>query len=268
MPTANTKENGSHPDGMIPTPIVPDTADAASRSRPEFVIHAPKIRIITIPIVGTSPLVTHPYSQKLLKQWEEDRSRDNEVGEKPAGTRGEKKALPPRNYEQEYQNSIYHLDGGEGCGMKAIAFKRALVDACKLVGKIEAWQANMVLFVHGRYRSGGYPCVKIIGEPHPRRDTVKLQGQGRNKPPDNRFRAEFDPWEAELEIEFDTAFMSIKSIHNLVVRAGYSCGVGEMRPTSPYKPDDFGKWRLKTPEEIAMSEVQATAPSKRKKKGS
>jgi hypothetical protein len=263
MPTTNSEGNGVR----IP-PIAPPSADADSRGRARLVIPSPKIVVATVPIVGISPLVTHPYPEKLLKQWQEERSRDAEVEEKPAGKKGTKKALPPRNYEEEYRASLYHLDGGQGYGMPAIAFKRALVDACKLVGNIDPWTANMILFVHGPHQSSGVACVKLIGEPHVRRDTVKLQGQGRNKPPDNRFRAEFDPWETELMIEFDSSFIKLKSVYNLIQRAGYHCGVGEMRPTAPFKPNDFGRWRLKLEEEIARSEAQAAASTKRTRKRS
>lgn len=261
MPTVKPEGNGvqSAANLSIPDPAAPPKAE--SRSRPRFVVAKTEILVYRIPIVGITPLVTNPYPAKVMKEFEEERARDNEVDErKIGGNKGKKKALPPRNYGEEYQASIYHLDDGHGCGMPAIAFKRAIADACRIVGNIDPKDANMILFVRGEYQSGGTSCVKIFGEPHVRRDTVKLQG--RNRPPDNRFRAEYFPWETVLEIEFDSSFIKLRSVINLIERAGYHCGVGEMRPTAPLKPNDFGRWRLMSPEEIAQFEARAAAPAK------
>jgi hypothetical protein len=69
--------------------------------------------------------------------------------------------------------------------------------------------------------------VRIIGpEPTMREDPVKI-GMGTS---DLRYRGEFFPWAARLQVRFNANVLSPAQILNLINTAGFAVGVGEWRP--------------------------------------
>jgi hypothetical protein len=148
MPESNPKavqqSNGSSENRIE---AIVDATGSASRRGPDIVIFPLKLIAIEVPIIGLTPLITNPYSTKVLKQWEEERASDETIEGKPAGKKGSKKPRSPRDYEQEYQNSQYKLEGREGFGMPAIAFKRAIVEACTQLSVLDFKSANLIITV-------------------------------------------------------------------------------------------------------------------------
>ena len=68
--------------------------------------------------------------------------------------------------------------------------------------------------------------MKINGDCQLRTDMVRV-GMGSA---DIRYRPEYLNWSAVLTIEFNEGVISLDQIHQLVMAAGYGCGIGEMRP--------------------------------------
>ena len=64
---------------------------------------------------------------------------------------------------------------------------------------------------------------------------------------DMRYRAEFWPWHAELEISYNTRALSLEQIMNLLNTAGFGVGIGEWRPE---RDGDKGRFHCANDEEI------------------
>jgi hypothetical protein len=203
----------------------------------------PKFNFITamIMVEGINPLICNSFPDKEKKRMFEERSTDSAVQDDPGGKK-KKKARPARDFKQEYIDSLYPLEGVKGYGFPAIAFKRAIVGACRQVSNLDMTMANRIIFVAAPFTSKGFGCVRIKGEPSMRQDVVRLSGI--DKPPDLRYRGAFFPWSALLEIEFNASMISLEGIYNLIRFAGKCEGVGEQRPSAPKKSGDFGQFRL------------------------
>jgi hypothetical protein len=214
--------------GRLDTPKPPE-----AKAKPGIiVIPAPDFRVLPIKVIGLKPLICNAFPDKTLRQWEDERSREVKPGEK------QKKQRPVRNYEQEFQASLYPLSDGSGYGFPSVTFKRAMVAACRNVDGLPMTNANRWIYVCADDYSKGCDVVKIHGKPTMRRDMVRLNDM--NRTADIRFRGQFEQWWCLLRIEFNASELSPASIINLLQWAGKTEGVGEMRPSAPKKPFDFG----------------------------
>lgn len=86
------------------------------------VITTISIAEISIPIVGTSPLIVSRFDEKSKQQIEES----GKTGLKQGGKK--KNIISP---EEQYEKSIYYLSDGKRYGFPAVAFKAAMVTAAK-----------------------------------------------------------------------------------------------------------------------------------------
>jgi hypothetical protein len=162
--------------------------------------------------------------------------------DKPKG--GKRTARPVRNFEEEYHESLYPIEDGSGYGFPVIGFKRGLVGACRQSGQLDMTLANRILFVHATCQSRNTGCIRLEGTPERRDDTVRLSGIDR--PPDHRVRGQFWPWATTLPIEFNASMISLEGVMRLLMYAGKCEGIGEMRPSAPKKPDNYGQYRIAT----------------------
>ena len=135
--------------------------------------------------------------------------------------------------QQDYEDSLYRLNGGGGFGFPAIGFKMAAVNACRLVDDFPMTNARQMFFV----MADEGDLIKIDGEPRLREDMVVV---GQRKP-DIRYRGEFREWSATLKIDFDARVISAEQIANLFALAGNSVGIGEWRPE---RNGDKGRFRI------------------------
>ena len=189
----------------------------------EIVILPPKKQSIMVKIKGTSPLICHKWSAKAEKM----------ITDKQ-GKRA-RKAREVRDPQAEFEDSMYRIDR-KTYGFPARAFKQALIDSCRFC------EGLTMTFVKGAFYVRG-DLLPIKGaKPHMRTDTVRVPpGRGGA---DLRYRGEFDKWEVELPIEYDANLVTPEQIVNLVNIAGWSIGVGEMRPSAPMKPGSSGMWEV------------------------
>lgn len=123
--------------------------------------------------------------------------------------------------EDEFNKSIYWNDGKPG--LPPIAFKHAAVSACRSLKKTEL---TMVLAAQTHHVTGAWVPVK--GKPHARTDIVRVPPGSSNAVP--RVRAEFWPWEVEIEIIFNSAVIRLDQLVALYNLAGFAVGVFEYRP--------------------------------------
>lgn len=179
------------------------------------------IEVVSIKLVGDSPLVTHKWSEKAKRQMLEKQTKKANKG---------REAKDP---EQDYFDSIYWLNkegdlvpevkkgkhNGLRCGFPTIAFKAAAVTACTSVAGVTKVAARQAFHVEGEY-------AVIDGEPKMREDMVRV-GMGTA---DIRYRGEFHPWSTRLNVRINPTVMSVEQVVNLFNLAGFAVGVGEARP--------------------------------------
>lgn len=176
-------------------------------------IPAPDFGMVTVPIVGLTSLISHPFSKKAMNQ-----IKDKQMGKATKG----RKAKDPK---EEFEGCIYRIDK-KRFGFPAIAFKLAMVRAAKGCG-MQMTDARAAFQVLGEAApDGGEDLVEIKGKPTPREDMVRLQGTTA----DWRIRAEFIKWETEFVVRFNRQMISAEQVFNLANLAGSGTGVGDWRP--------------------------------------
>lgn len=209
-----------------------DGATAAPAEKPasrEIQITPAKMETIRLLLIGTSPLVQNRFGEK---------ARNIIIATQEAGSQAKKgKKREPKDFDQCYEQAR-HLSPEGWDGIHAGGFRRAMVDACKLVGFFMT-KAKLGLFVVADgYSVDGSPLTKITkGEPrkviHPARNA--------SGGADLRARPMWDAgWECILTVRYDADMFSATDVVNLVARVGMQCGIGEGRPNSRIRQDAIG----------------------------
>jgi hypothetical protein len=168
---------------------------------------------ISVPIIGTAPLIVHRWSSK-AKQAMLDAQQ------------GRKAPKQSRDPEQDYIDSLYRTDNGYGFPL--LAFKQATVGAARFFDKSVTMKlVQQAIFMTGVPSADRSELLTAIeGEPKMREDMVRV-GMGGT---DLRYRGEFLDWSATLHITFVKSTLSRDSVLSLVDAGGTFVGVGEWRP--------------------------------------
>lgn len=203
------------------------------------------IGLLTVSIVGDSPLIVHKWGEKAKKEM-----LDKQMKKASSG----KTAKNPIN---DFVNAIYYLDESgnmidtpeeladipsnasleevdavlKNCrfGFPACAFKACAIDAGFQQGVIpKKTTARGAFHILGEY-------AVIEGFPTMREDMVQVGGM--SKVADIRYRPEFKTWRTTLTIKYNRKAISKEQIVNLLNYGGFSNGVGEWRPS---KDGGFG----------------------------
>lgn len=182
-----------------------------------MIILPPKIEEIIFKIKGTSPLMTHRFSQKM-----------NILNEQMSSEKkSRKKTHEPKDPEKLLNDGTYiHKDGWYG--MPASAFRSALISACR-VANYKMTLAKLSLFVvaDGVDKFDHVPIIKIEGKRERSDMTVRIQNTM-----DVRIRPIWTNWKMKVHIKFDATQFSHIDVYNLFMRAGMQVGIGEGRPDS------------------------------------
>jgi len=184
----------------------------SKKKEQDDVLTIPKIEIDTVKfkVRGITPLIVSKFSEKAKQMM-----LDKQMKKASAG----KEAKDP---QKQYEESLYKFADGKRTGFPAVGFKAAMVRAGK--------QLSMVMVdLRGRFHvmATEGDLIEIKGEPHIREDMVRLA----SGVADIRFRGEYSTgWEATLEIQYFKNAISAEQIAQLIVLAGFSCGIGEWRP--------------------------------------
>lgn len=188
---------------------------------------------IKVPILGTSPLIVHRFSEKAKRQM-----LDNMQGRKTP-----KEVKDP---QAEYEAAFYRLKDGR-YGAPATAFKQATVGGARFYGRNQVTMTGLKAFIffHGEPGTDSLALVAIDGEPHMREDVVRV-GRGGT---DLRYRPEFPEWSTTLEITYVTSALTRSSVLSLIDAGGMGIGVGEWRPE---KDGDFGTYRIDPSREVEV----------------
>lgn len=179
---------------------------------------------ILIVIEGRTPLIPHKWSEKAKRM----------MLDKQQGKAVAKKA--PKDPEQLAHDATYWLDDGRP-GMPATAFKSAIASAARHFDSITQVLLKESVFVVGE---GPDQLVPINGDMSMREDMPR----NATGVADLRYRYQFFPWTADLEIEYVESSLSPDALVALVDAAGLG-GVGDWRPSSPKsKSGTYGRWQV------------------------
>jgi hypothetical protein len=179
---------------------------------------------IAVPILGTTPLIVHRFSEKAKRLM-----LDN--------MQGKKSPKENKNPEAEYEAAFYRLKDGTP-GLPVTAFKQATVGGARFYGKNVTMTAlKQFLFIRGEVGADGIGLAPITGEPNMREDVVRV-GRGGT---DLRYRPEFREWSTVINVTFVTSALTRGSVLSLIDAGGMGVGVGEWRPE---RDGDFGTYRV------------------------
>lgn len=190
---------------------------------------------LSVPIVGTAPLIVHRFPEKAKRQMLD-------------AMQGRKTPKEPKNPEAEYEASFHRLKDGT-FGFPAIGFKAATVGAARFYGKNQVTMTGLRQFIFFRGEPGndGMALVRIVGEPKMREDVVRVNRGGS----DLRYRGEFSEWTADLLVTYVKAALTRATMLTLIDAGGMGVGVGEWRPE---KSGDFGTYRIDPTREVEVIE--------------
>jgi hypothetical protein len=183
-----------------------------------------RINRATIEIEGISPLIIHAFSEKSRKMIEDKQQKKAKDSKHPERN-------PQEDYELAKHKSPLGWEGYPAAGVKA-----AMLRGAKITGMVMK-DTQTSLFVVADCPET--QLIKINGVSRLRTDMVRV-GMGSA---DVRYRPEYPIWSATLNIEYNEGMVSLDEIHQMLMAAGYGCGLGEMRPEKT--KFSFGRFRIK-----------------------
>jgi hypothetical protein len=187
---------------------------------------------IAVPIIGTTPLIVHRFSEKAKRQMLD-------------AMQGRKTPKQPKDPDAEYEAAFYRLEDGTP-GFPAAGFKLATVGGARFYGKEVTMAAlKQFVFVKGEVGNDGRALVRIDGEPNMREDVVRLSRSGT----DLRYRPEFRDWSTTLVVTYVTSALTRGSVLSLIDAGGMGVGVGEWRPE---RDGDFGTYAIDQTRDIEV----------------
>jgi hypothetical protein len=192
---------------------------------PQIAIDKIKSETISVPIVGTSPLIVHRFSEK-----EKRKMLDN--------MQGRKSPKENKDPHAEYEAAFYRLKGQDGYGFPILAFKAATIGAARFYDKSVSMTAlKQFLFFSGQPGEDGMGMAVIEGEPEMREDVVRVNRGGA----DLRYRPIFHEWTTSLTVTYVMSALTRMSVLSLIDAGGLGVGVGEWRAE---KGGDFGAYMI------------------------
>jgi hypothetical protein len=198
--------------------------EAEPESPAEIQIDPIGVERIQVPIIGTTPLIVHRFSEKAKRQM-----LDNMQGKKTPKERKDPAA--------EFEGAFYRFEDGSN-GFPVIAFKAATVSAARFYGKDVTMTAlRQYLFFRGEDGVDGVSLAPLEGEARMREDVVRV-GKGGT---DLRYRPEFRKWSTVLDVTYVTSALTRSSVLGLIDAGGLGVGVGEWRPE---KKGEKGTYRV------------------------
>ena len=174
--------------------------------------------------IGGEDLLVHRFSSKALYEM---------IGKQMQLATAGREARDP---QFEHVRSIHYLPG-KRFGFPSRALKSALVRGADFTKIMKMTEAKGAIFVCGEKVPsplGSDRMLELVGIPSFHAKPVRVAGQAAM-----RFRAEFQEWAAAVPIEFNEALVSIEQIVQMLMAAGYGCGIGE---DSARKGGELGKF--------------------------
>jgi hypothetical protein len=195
----------------------------AAKSTAPKTIQIPEFNrgLLRIVIQGLSPLITHKFSEKAIRDIEKAQKKEAKV------------AKPPRNPEEEFLGGLYVIDEAtERYGFPSAGIKKALVNAG---GRFADEQMTVL---RGLINILPGDLVEIHGsKPEMRRDPVRLTGGTTSL----AYRPMFREWQIGMDVRYNKGLTTPDQIANLFNIAGFAVGIGDWRPE---KNGNFGQFEI------------------------
>ncbi len=188
---------------------------------------------ILVPIIGTTPLITHRFSEKAKRQMLD-------------AMQGRKSPKVAKDPAAEFEAAKYKFDDG-GEGIPVIAFKAAAVGGARFYHGVTMTQIKQFLFFRGETGVDGQSLARLEAESRMREDVVRV-GRGGT---DLRYRPEYPEWKTTLTVTYVTAALTRNSVLSLIDAGGMGIGVGEWRPE---KGGDFGTFQIDSSRNVEVIE--------------
>lgn len=234
-----TPKIGDHMANLKKTQSVEEAPQPVSQSKTGILtIPGVKVSTVTTLVIGTAPLVTHRFDEKMRRAME-----DKQQGK----AKGGREAKDP---EAVFNGARYRLPDGTD-GIPAGGVKACIVSGAR--GEASATMAGSkgaILVVPDDQRTN---LVRILtpGEPTMRTDVCR----NASGVADIRYRPEYFPWALLLRIEYLPSLLSPQQLLQMIAHAGRAEGLCEWRPGSPKsKSGQWGTFRLATEAEVAAYE--------------
>lgn len=206
-------------------------ATAVSEQTPQIVIDRIAAETLAVPILGTSPLIVHRFSEKAKRRMLDD-------------MQGRKSPKQPKDPQAEYEAARYLFEDG-GTGFPVIAFKAATVGGARFYQSVTMRELKQFLFMRGETGVDGQALARIVGDHRMREDVVRI-GRGGT---DLRYRPEYPIWRTTLTVTYVTSALTRSSVLSLIDAGGMGVGVGEWRPE---RDGDFGTYRIDPDREVEV----------------
>lgn len=227
--------------GVSTSPLKKPSTTDHSMPDGQIVISKIATETIRVPLLGTSPLITHKFSEKAKRQMLD-------------AMQGRKAPKEPKDPDKEYQDAAYRLDDG-GYGLPAIAFKSATVSAARFFGKsVTMVGLRQTIFVSGEYsKIEGMMLARIIGTPEMREDVVRVGNGGT----DLRYRPFWAEWEVVLDVTYVKSMLTRDSVLSLIEAGGLGVGVSEWRPE---RRGEYGTYGIHPTKQIEVDPKEPLGP--------
>lgn len=189
----------------------------------------PALTISTVKVrVEGALLVLHNFDEKSRAQME-----------RASTGRARTKVLVDVN--AKFNDARYVADGKDCC--LAIHFKKAMISASNDV-KMKMTDIRRQLFCRGTLKGGEYVQLFDAATGKPAQPILHKAWvrQQNGKSATMAYRPSYENWAAEVIVEYNASAISAEQILNLMTVAGFSCGIGENRPSK-----SGGDWGRFTP---------------------
>jgi hypothetical protein len=212
----------------------------------------PKVEDITIRPLNTKSFKVSIYGDTMIQNQMSEKTKkqmiDTQMGTKKVGKREKK------DPKADFENSLHIVKSGKftykssnnlglgevdfngEVGFPAYGVKRAIVDSARNVDGITMTLLRGAIFIQGNEDD----LVKLNYKKIIMREDPVVVSNGRK---DLRYRGELRDWDANLTIEYNADVISAEQIVNLLNIAGFSTGLGEMRPGKT--GGNYGRFKVK-----------------------
>lgn len=246
-PHPRCQQIGDHMAQTKKTQVVEEAVQPVRESK-TGILTIPGVRVETVTtlVVGTAPLVTHRFDEKMRRQMEDKQSG------KAKGAREAKVA------EDVFNGARYRLPDGTD-GIPAGGIKACIVSGAR--GEVSATMTASKGGISVLPDDAATNLVRILtpGEPTMRTDVCRNQ----TGVADIRYRPQYWPWALLLRIEYLPSLLSASQLLQMIAHAGRAEGLCEWRPGSPKsKSGQWGVFRLAAEAEVeAFEDGELFAPS-------
>ena len=195
-----------------------------------------QIKMASLRIEGTSPLIVHKFSEKARKEILDKCMQKAKSGKEP------------KNPVQEFMQSLHWLTpmpgeyseeafdaalaAGARFGFPATGIKQSAVS-----GAYRAGLTKDKVSVYGGFHILGGELIEVLGTPRMREDYAVIN----NGAPEIRYRAEFPEWAMSFDIKYNASVFSLEQIVSFFNFGGFSVGLGDWRSE---KGGIFGSYKI------------------------